>query len=291
LLAVGTVLLTVLLLNLLIAMFSKTFDTIVENSTQEYMLQKAQLTFVWMAAPRLPPPLALAMAIKDSVMQIIAKYACNDINLCHIFCTGKNGANSGDGESSPNFDRMHFLKIAFPCWPNDEEMQKLLEDHASSDALLLKCFEAFKVRRDLMRTDYSYGRMYETTDQPRQNYNLYDFERLEGFERFKALLDTEFQKNCETKYQSWCDEVLQDFDENAEYNSEAQMDRFKSRVLRGMEKIETTVQASGKIVEMQEQIKELSALHHEMKIMQQLQIDEIKALSEILHSQRKMSPN
>lgn len=67
--------------------------------------------------------------------------------------------------------------------------------------------------------------------------------------------------------------------------------KFKSRVLRGMEKVETTVKASGKIVEIQEQIKELPALHHEMKIMQQLQIDRIKAFSETLYSQHKMSPN
>jgi hypothetical protein len=82
----------------------------------------------------------------------------------------------------------------------------------------------------MLKSDYSYGRLYETATQSSMNSHLFNlnenldaFERLEGFDRFKALLDAEFQKNCETKYQSWCDEVLQDFDENAEYNSEAQI--------------------------------------------------------------------
>jgi hypothetical protein len=100
-----------------------------------------------------------------------------------------------------------------------------------------------------------------------ENTDLDHFERLESFGRFKTILDTEFQKHCDMKYQSWCDEVLQDLDENAEYNSEAQMDRFKSRVLRGMEKVEA------------------------MTTLQQMQIDQIKALSETVYSQHKMPAN
>jgi hypothetical protein len=65
LLSLGTVLLSVLLLNLLIAMFSKNFDAIVENSAQEYLLQKAQLTFSWLRTPRMPPPLSLMFALRD----------------------------------------------------------------------------------------------------------------------------------------------------------------------------------------------------------------------------------
>jgi hypothetical protein len=75
LLSIGSILLSVLLLNLLIAMFSRTFDTIIENSTQEYLLQKAQLTFTWMHAPRMPPPLTAALALRDWTMNELAKRA------------------------------------------------------------------------------------------------------------------------------------------------------------------------------------------------------------------------
>ncbi len=51
-------------------------------------------------------------------------------------------------------------------------------------------------------------------------------------------------QKCDAKYEAWCEQVLADLRENAEFNSEAQMDKFKSRMLRGME---TTVESSGKI--------------------------------------------
>ena len=69
-------------------------------------------------------------------------------------------------------------------------------------------------------------------------------------------------QECEAKYEAWCERVLADLEENAEFNSEAQMDKFKSRMLRGME---TTVESSGKIDQIaenakatQEQVKALS---------------------------------
>jgi hypothetical protein len=59
-------------------------------------------------------------------------------------------------------------------------------------------------------------------------------------------------EECDAKYEAWCKQVMTDLEENAEYNSEAQMDKFKSRMLRGME---TTVE-SGK--EVRDQVKALS---------------------------------
>ena len=54
----------------------------------------------------------------------------------------------------------------------------------------------------------------------------------------------QWMQECDAKYEAWCEKVLADLEENAEFNSEAQMDKFKSRMLRGME---TTVESSGKI--------------------------------------------
>jgi hypothetical protein len=42
--------------NLLIAMFSKTFDLIFENARQQYFLKRAELLLEWEDAPQFPPP-------------------------------------------------------------------------------------------------------------------------------------------------------------------------------------------------------------------------------------------
>jgi hypothetical protein len=77
--------------------------------------------------------------------------------------------------------------------------------------------------------------------------------------------------------------VLADLEENAEFNSEAQMDKFKSRMLRGME---TTVESRGKIDQIklhiadnakatQEQVKALSEAVQQMHASMQLIIERL----------------
>jgi hypothetical protein len=96
----------------------------------------------------------------------------------------------------------------------------------------------------------------------------------------------QWMQECEAKYEAWCERVLADLEENAEFNSEAQMDKFKSRMLRGME---TTVESSGKIDQIaenakaaQEQVKTLldavqsHATQEQVKATQ----EQVKALSD-----------
>ena len=85
---------------------------------------------------------------------------------------------------------------------------------------------------------------------------------------------TQWMQECDTKYEAWCKEVLADLEENAEFNSEAQMDKFKSRMLRGME---TTVESSGKIDQIAENAK---ATQEQVKSTQ----EQVKALSEAVQS-------
>ena len=89
--------------------------------------------------------------------------------------------------------------------------------------------------------------------------------------------NAQWMQECEAKYEAWCEKVLADLEENAEFNSEAQMDKFKSRMLRGME---TTVESSGKSAT-QEQVK---------SIQEQLQgkatQEQVKALSDAVQSQQ-----
>ena len=53
---VAYVFLVIILLNLLIAMFSKTFDIVYENADREYFLKRAELLFEWKQATVCPPP-------------------------------------------------------------------------------------------------------------------------------------------------------------------------------------------------------------------------------------------
>ncbi len=94
----------------------------------------------------------------------------------------------------------------------------------------------------------------------------------------------QWMQECETKYEAWCKKVLADLEENAEFNSEAQMDKFKSRMLRGME---TTVESSGKsatqeqVKATQEQVKALSDA-----VQSHATHEQVKALSDAVQSQQ-----
>jgi adenylosuccinate lyase len=77
--------------------------------------------------------------------------------------------------------------------------------------------------------------------------------------------------------------VLADLEENAEFNSEAQMDKFKSRMLRGME---TTVESSGKIDQIAENAKAAQEQANLIQEQGKATREQVKALSEALQSQQ-----
>jgi ankyrin repeat protein/uncharacterized coiled-coil protein SlyX len=234
LLSIGSVLLSVLLLNLLIAMFSKTFDTIVENSTQEFLLQKAQLTFAWKRAPRLPPPLASPVALRDWVMSMVARHLWRNETFGQYFAGWKEvcdpyGDDSyvdAEEEPLPTFDRLHFYRIVFAKRPV----------------------------KDIRRSP----------------------SELEIWKAYQP----QYLKDCEAAYNAWCKQVLEDWVENAEFNSEAQMDKFKSRMLRGME---TTVESSGKIDQIKSQ---MVTQEHKIAESAKATQEQVNALSEAVQSQR-----
>ncbi len=219
LLSFGSVLLSVLLLNLLIAMFSKTFDTIVENSTQEYLLQKAQMTFVWMRAPRMPPPFASPVALRDWSMAVAAKYVCPAGKFSR-FCAGW-VANVDSDDAEP------FVTC---CEPESCNRWKACFNH------------------------YDHNVAVEPVEPPPPTFDKLHFFRIvfpkeidREIQRVPAKREewnAQYMQECEAKYEAWCKQVLEDLEENAEFNSEAQMDKFKSRMLRDMK---TTVESSDQI--------------------------------------------
>jgi hypothetical protein len=237
----------VLLLNLLIAMFSKTFDTIVENSTQEYLLQKAQLTFTWARAPRMPPPLACALALRDWAMNMVARHVWHNGTFrecCAGWDRDHNNFNPDAGDyftvervepPLPTFDKKHFYEIVFP-----------------------------------KKIDSSTEREHAKNPAKREEWSA------------------QWMQECDAKYEEWCEKVLADLEENAEFNSEAQMDKFKSRMLRGME---TTVESSGKIDKIAENAKatqeQVKATQEQVNLIQEqgkATQEQVKALSDAVQS-------
>jgi hypothetical protein len=112
LLFIGYVLLSVLMLNLLIALFSKTFETIIENSTQEYLLRKAQLTFTWTRASRLPPPFTFLLALIDGILNIVATglgYPKLQPRWDYSYPVARR-----EDTFPVMFDKYHFYRIVFP---------------------------------------------------------------------------------------------------------------------------------------------------------------------------------
>jgi hypothetical protein len=130
------------LLNLLIALFSKTFDKIAENAIQEYMLEMASLTFEWTRAPRLPPPFNFALAFKEMMMTIIANYLWQEPHLKQKEQFLKHQANlHPDFSTLPKFNKKCFLsmiKIQENANVNETEYKEwrcqVLRDWAAEDA-------------------------------------------------------------------------------------------------------------------------------------------------------------
>ncbi len=180
--ATGSVLLGVLLLNLLIAMFSKTFDIIVENSTQEFLLQKAALTFFWSRAPRMPPPMSIYISLRDALMRKLGSTVC----------------------TSPTF-----------------------------------------------------GKLFTAS---------YQEKSVVIFEFHKKAFQKIFPVNKGTqKYKVWIGKVLDDLEQNGQFNSEAHMNEFKSRMLKGMHKLNRVESLHARIDATQQHIHEGSSnLDHQM---------------------------
>ena len=58
---------------LTIQMFAKTFDTVHENSMQEYLFRFAQLTIEWRHAPKFPPPFNVVVDLLMVVKWLLSK--------------------------------------------------------------------------------------------------------------------------------------------------------------------------------------------------------------------------
>jgi hypothetical protein len=90
--------------NLLIAMFSKTFDLIFENARQQYFLKRAELLLEWQDAPQFPPPFNVPCDLLR-VWRRLAEWFC---------CKKKDQKNNTDPDSGKKKDETEFPNTEFP---------------------------------------------------------------------------------------------------------------------------------------------------------------------------------
>jgi hypothetical protein len=90
-------LLVIVMANLLIAMFSKTFDLVSENELPQHFLKRAELLLEWQNAPQFPPPFnvpcdLLRMCRRLTDCRRLTECFC----FCFCFCKAEDVQNSGE---------------------------------------------------------------------------------------------------------------------------------------------------------------------------------------------------
>jgi hypothetical protein len=67
--------------NLLIAMFSKTFDLVFENARHQYFLKRAELLLEWQDAPQFPPPFNVPCDLWRVCRKLANWFCCKEEDL------------------------------------------------------------------------------------------------------------------------------------------------------------------------------------------------------------------
>ena len=205
----------------------------------------------------MPPPLALALAIRDWIMHMAAKHLWQNDRFAVVCAGWESGIHVREPVDfcSPNFDRLHFCKVAFPSWPNDEELKEL-EQHPDvlSNASLPRCIQKFKECRSHEFYSFS-GFLSESKKGNDGAHALQVLKQEDCFALFKSFMNARFIEHCEKKYETWCMQVVKDFNENAKFKSDANMDRIESRMT---DNAATTLRSYVMIDAIQQQVKALS---------------------------------
>ncbi len=163
-------LLVIVMANLLIAMFSKTFDLIFENARQQYFLKRAELLIKWEDAPQFPPPFNVP---------------CDLLRVCRRLTEKFCGARKGKKQDPP---------AEITCHDSGEK------------------------------------KVHET-----------EFPNTE-FPYFKDFI-------VPGKRREWIQQVLKDFEENSEQDTEEQLNRFKYSVMKRLIRSEKNMEELRNLLE------------------------------------------
>lgn len=192
--AVGSVLISILLLNLLIAMFTQTFDQVDGKANQIHMLQRAQMTFVYKHF-KAPPPFCFIFEIIWFMIERLNKL--------------KKFSWKHPVKPPHEFSRPDFLRLLFSFSEGFDEFGTDLQNEQDSAAL----------------------------SQKMQSQN----------QELGKLFQQHWPEGSMPNYESWCEEVLADSEENGDREPETQNEKFNSSLL-------------GKVDRMQDQIEELKLI-------------------------------
>jgi hypothetical protein len=140
--------------NLLIAMFSKTFDLVFENARQQIGLKRAELLLEWQDAPQFPPPFNVPCDFW---------YVCR--KLANWFCCKEEDQkkntdpNSGKKKDETEFPNTEFPYVSDTIVPQPEKrrewIQQVLKDVEEGEQGTEEQLMRFKylVMKRLMRSE------------------------------------------------------------------------------------------------------------------------------------------
>ncbi len=292
------ILLLIALVNLLIAQFSKTFDTVFENSTKEYLLRRAELLMEW------------KHILYPAPFNVVAVLWCAALWLLSHCLTHLRRAVAGDTFEQEWLD-----------WPQlREETEKSFHKHKwhsrckCSNDHQLKMSKKIDVHLqpgtivEAKYTDDGYG-YYEAKIVRKNNDGTYDIEWTDGdientkgktYDQLKGIgfsrnfrcdvckqsytdesrlrcdkCDYDVCKVCvknivehkdvrlkfnfkslvrQKDHQEWRQSLLRNFEEKAEFGSEAQMEKFKGVMLKAKNKTQAKLENLERKIEGIEQL-------------------------------------
>jgi hypothetical protein len=157
--------------NLLIAMFSKTFDLIFENARQQYFLKRAELLLEWQDAPQFPPPFNVPCDLWRVWRRLAEWFCCKEEDQ-------KNNADPDSGKKGKyetDFPNTEFPYVEDSIVPDPgkrrEWIQQVLKDVQEGEQGTEEQLNRFKylVMKRLIRSEKNMDEVTKNMDEVTKN--------------------------------------------------------------------------------------------------------------------------
>jgi hypothetical protein len=152
-------LLVIVMANLLIAMFSKTFDLVSENARQQYFLKRAELLLEWKDAPQFPPPFNVLCDLFRVCRRLGECFCDTEVREGATLAKNTdpdNGKKKEDGTEFPNTEFPYVQDFIVPLPGKRREwIQQVLKDLEEGEQGTEEQLSRFKylVMQRLMRSE------------------------------------------------------------------------------------------------------------------------------------------
>ncbi len=306
------ILLLIALVNLLIAQFSKTFDTVFENSTKEYLLRRAELLMEWKDIPPYPPPFNVVASLWRAAAWLLSYLRRAAASLSHYF-TGTDPFDQEwlywtQEEKSSDKDKLHlqfkedkshckcskdhplkmvkkidlekiemghfergtrvmaeytdghYAEAKIVC-KNDDDTYDIAWNDSNEEHTKGKTCDQLDVIGGPWYCDVCYN-SYNSNEESRLrcdvhdecNYDLCKVCAKEIVEKTRKQRKVELKFNFKVLVPRnalavWRESLLEDFQQTAEFGSEAQMEKFKGIMLKAKNTTQTKLKNLEKKIE------------------------------------------